>query len=293
MPDAATVRNPLFARLLVRMRRQEPPEQIEHRRALLDGLRGRVVDLGAGDGANFKHFPSTATEVIAIEPEPYLRARAQRNAQHAPVRVQLLDAVAENLPLEDASLDAAVTALVLCSVPDQHAALRELHRVIRPGGELRFYEHVLAREPRLARFKGSCSARASGRDSPAAAIRRAIPRAPSRRPASSWSAANASPSGRASSSRRFRHTSSAWRDEATSLQAVPAEDRSTKRPEPQEAAARPPGGRVQPAPPATGEPAGGRDPRDPGPPIIVRLDELILGDLGNARVDARLVTAIS
>jgi ubiquinone/menaquinone biosynthesis C-methylase UbiE len=153
MPDTATVRNPLFARLLVRMRRQEPPEQIEHRRALLHGLRGRVVDLGAGDGANFRHFPSTATEVIAIEPEPYLRARAQRNAQHAPVRVQLLDAVAEHLPLEDASVDAAVAALVLCSVPDQHAALRELHRVIRPGGELRFYEHVLAREPRLARFQ--------------------------------------------------------------------------------------------------------------------------------------------
>lgn len=144
------VRNPIFARMLVRLRRRETPEQLEHRRELLAGLEGRVVDLGAGDGANFRHFPGAVTEVVAVEPEPYLRAQATRNAARAGVAVRVVDALADRLPLEDGSMDAAVVALVLCSVPDQRAALAELRRVIKPGGELRFYEHVLAHDRRLA-----------------------------------------------------------------------------------------------------------------------------------------------
>jgi ubiquinone/menaquinone biosynthesis C-methylase UbiE len=147
------VRNPLFARMLVRLRKREPPEQVEYRRDLLRGLSGRVVDLGAGDGANFPHFPTSVTEVIAVEPEPYLRERALANAGSAPVPVTVVDSLAERLPLEDASVDAAVVALVMCTVPDQAAALGELWRVIRPGGELRFFEHVIARDPKLARVQ--------------------------------------------------------------------------------------------------------------------------------------------
>lgn len=144
MTATTEVHNPLFARLLVRMRRNEPPEQVALRRELLAGLHGRVLDLGAGDGANFRHLPATVSELVAVEPEPYLRERAQRNAAAAPVPVVVLDALADRLPLEDASVDAAITALVLCSVPDQAAALAELRRVLRPGGELRFLEHVAA-----------------------------------------------------------------------------------------------------------------------------------------------------
>jgi ubiquinone/menaquinone biosynthesis C-methylase UbiE len=151
--SGGAVRNPLFARVLVRLRKSEPPEQVEYRRDLLRGLSGRVVDLGAGDGANFPHFPASVTEVIAVEPEPYLRERALANAPGAPVQVTVVDALADRLPLEDASMDAAVVALVLCTVPDQAAALRELGRVIRPGGELRFFEHVIARDPKLARVQ--------------------------------------------------------------------------------------------------------------------------------------------
>ena len=138
------VRNPVFARVMVRMRRHEPPEQVEQRRKLLAGLRGRVLDLGAGDGANFRHFPTTVTGVVAVEPEPYLRRHADENAAAAAVPIEVVDGVADRLPLPDASVDAAVTALVLCSVPDQAAALAELRRVLRPGGELRFFEHVAA-----------------------------------------------------------------------------------------------------------------------------------------------------
>jgi SAM-dependent methyltransferase len=151
--SGGAVRNPLFARLLVRLRKSEPPEHLEYRRELVRGLAGRVVDLGAGDGANFPHFPPAVTEVIAVEPEPYLRARALERASHAPVPVTVVDALAARLPLDDKSVDAAVVALVLCTVPDPAVALRELRRVIRPGGELRFFEHVVARDPKLARFQ--------------------------------------------------------------------------------------------------------------------------------------------
>jgi len=116
----------------------------EHRRRLLDGVRGRVVELGAGHGLNFPHYPAEVTEVIAIEPEPTLRAAATEAAGQAPVPVRVLPGVADELPLEDESVDAAVVSLVLCSVPDQDRALAELSRVLRPGGELRFYEHVIA-----------------------------------------------------------------------------------------------------------------------------------------------------
>lgn len=125
----------------------------EHRGRLLAGLVGRVVEVGAGNGLNFSHYPDTVTEVIAVEPESYLRARAELAAQNAPVKVTVVDGDAERLPLGDASVDAAVTSLVLCSVTDPTAALTEIRRVLRPGGELRFYEHVLADNAGLARLQ--------------------------------------------------------------------------------------------------------------------------------------------
>jgi ubiquinone/menaquinone biosynthesis C-methylase UbiE len=117
----------------------------EHRQRLLAGLSGTVVEIGAGHGLNFAHYPSAVTEVIAIEPEPTLRTRASEAAAAASVPIRVISGLADELPLEDASVDAAVASLVLCSVPDQDRALRELRRVMRPGGELRFYEHVIPR----------------------------------------------------------------------------------------------------------------------------------------------------
>ena len=144
----------MFARMYARMARDfEAKGAAEHREEALAGLTGRVVEIGAGTGANFVHYPATVTEVVAVEPEAYLRDLAAQAAASAPVPVTVLDGMADDLPLDDAACDAGVASLVLCTVPDQAAALGELRRVIRPGGELRFFEHVRSESPRLARVQ--------------------------------------------------------------------------------------------------------------------------------------------
>jgi len=146
------VRHPIFARVYARLSARMEPEVADNRRRLLAGLTGRVIEVGAGNGRNFRHYPPTVERLVAVEPEPYLRALAVEAARQAPVPVEVLDGTADALPVEP-GFDAGVASLVLCSVPDQGDALAELYRVIRPGGELRFYEHVLAPEPGLARVQ--------------------------------------------------------------------------------------------------------------------------------------------
>ncbi|MFI5734242.1 class I SAM-dependent methyltransferase [Kribbella sp. NPDC051587] len=145
--------HPLFARLYARMRpRLDEYGVREHRRRLLAGLAGVVVEIGAGDGGNFAHYPAAVTQVIAVEPEPYLRGRAEQAAHRAPVPVQVVKGTADRLPLGDGWASAVVASLVLCSVPDQSAALTEALRVLRPDGELWFYEHVAVVPGRLQRL---------------------------------------------------------------------------------------------------------------------------------------------
>lgn len=150
----ASVRHPIFARLYGRMADAfEGKGNAEHRQELLAGLAGRVIEVGAGTGLNFAHYPASVTEVVAVEPEPYLRDKATAAAARAPAPVTVLDGTADRLPGTNGSFDAGVVSLVLCSVPDQAVALAELRRVIRPGGELRFYEHIRAEHPDLARWQ--------------------------------------------------------------------------------------------------------------------------------------------
>jgi ubiquinone/menaquinone biosynthesis C-methylase UbiE len=157
--SSSEVHHPLFARVYDRLSaKTEEAGQTEHRRELLDGLAGRVLEVGAGNGLNFPHYPESVTEVVAVEPEPFLRMRAEAAAKAAAVSIRVVDGVADGLPVEDEAMDAAVACLVLCSVPDQAVALAELRRVIRPGGELRFYEHVLADRPGFARFQQGANA---------------------------------------------------------------------------------------------------------------------------------------
>jgi ubiquinone/menaquinone biosynthesis C-methylase UbiE len=182
MPGTQDLSHPRFAKSYMRLAgNAEARGATEHRRRLLAGLAGTVLELGAGHGLNFPHYPGSVEEVFAIEPEPTLRARAAEAAATAAVPIRVLAGVADELPLADASVDAAVASLVLCSVPDQDRTLQELLRVLRGGGELRFYEHVIPHsQPKRAllsaldrtglwpRFAGGCH---PARDT-AAAIRR-------------------------------------------------------------------------------------------------------------------------
>ncbi|MPZ88624.1 MAG: methyltransferase domain-containing protein [Nitriliruptorales bacterium] len=149
-----SVSHPIFARVYARLSPMMDRGGVaEHRQRLLAGLTGRVIEVGAGNGLNFAHYPPEVTSVLAVEPEPHLRQIAQGEAERASVPVEVVDGVAERLPVGDATFDAAVASLMLCSVPDQQVALGELHRVIRPGGELRFLEHVRAETPALERVQ--------------------------------------------------------------------------------------------------------------------------------------------
>jgi ubiquinone/menaquinone biosynthesis C-methylase UbiE len=156
---ADTVHHPVFARFYERISATADRRGgDQHRAELLDGLTGRVIEVGAGNGRNFAHYPSSVTEVVAVEPEPRLRAAAEARVAQARVPVRVVDGVAGRLPAEDGSFDAGVASLVLCTVPDPDAALAELHRVIRPGGELRFYEHVVSSRPAAARVERALDA---------------------------------------------------------------------------------------------------------------------------------------
>ncbi len=180
--SAMAARHPIFARLYPHMARaMERGGMADHRRALLAELTGEVIEIGAGSGANIAHYSTGVTRVLAVEPEPRLREVARRAAQDAPVPVEVVDGLAERLPVADGSADAVVCALVLCSITDLDAAFREIRRVLRVPGEFRFLEHVRADTPGMVRVQrfmdatfwphiaGGCH---TGRDT-AAAIQRA------------------------------------------------------------------------------------------------------------------------
>ena len=153
------VEHPLFARFYLRLASGRGARgQDAYRRRMLAGLSGRVIEVGAGNGLNFPVYSNSVEYVLAVEPEPLLREAAIKNARGAPVRVEVVDGVSGRLPAEDGSFDAGVASLVLCSVPDQARALAEFRRVIRPGGELRFYELVVAHRPLTAGLQRAADA---------------------------------------------------------------------------------------------------------------------------------------
>ena len=111
------------------------------RAELAGSARGKVLEIGAGTGLNFPYY-KTADEVTATEPDPYMMRRAQRRLQDSGNNIELREASAEELPFETDSFDTVVGTLVMCSVPQPQRALSEIRRVLKPGGEYRFYEHV-------------------------------------------------------------------------------------------------------------------------------------------------------
>lgn len=122
------------------------------RSTLLRDARGRVVEIGAGTGLNIAHYPDGIAELTLYEPEPGMRRRLARRLQLHGRAARLVDAPAERLPLDDASVDTVVSTLVLCTVDDPERALREIARVLREDGQLLFIEHVRA----SSRFLAAC-----------------------------------------------------------------------------------------------------------------------------------------
>lgn len=141
----------IFASIYERvMAETEEAGMRERRHDLIAGAHGRTVELGAGTGLNYEHYPDAVTELIVTEPFPpmvkQLRERAGGNTE-------VIEAPADRLPLPDSSADTIVSTLVLCTVDDVPATLAEVARVLRPGGRLLFAEHVRSDDPKLARWQ--------------------------------------------------------------------------------------------------------------------------------------------
>jgi len=123
------------------------------RQSLLAAAAGDVLEIGGGTGANLPFYRPETGSLTITEPEPAMVRRLERRAREQAPRAMILRAPAEDLPFEDGTFDTAVSTLVLCGVSDQPRALRQLRRVLRPGGRLLFIEHVRSGDPRLARHQ--------------------------------------------------------------------------------------------------------------------------------------------
>ena len=156
-PDAASTGaagfegNPFFARgWVLTSPMLERFGLTRSRRRLVDGLSGTVVEVGAGSGATFEHYPPEVTRVVAVEPDRHLREHSRHRADRlaeasgSGTSIEVVDGVAEALPVGDGEADAVVFGLVLCTVSDVPAALAEARRVLAPGGQVRLLEHVRA-----------------------------------------------------------------------------------------------------------------------------------------------------
>ena len=143
----STVDNPFFARMWTVMARHEPEWLKRLRQENLAGLSGRVLEVGAGSGTNFELYPDTVTEVVAVEPEHRLAVLAKKAAAAAPVPVTVTTDMVEQFAgsaglSSEEPFDAAVCSLVLCSVDEPDRVVRQLLSLLKPGGELRYLEHV-------------------------------------------------------------------------------------------------------------------------------------------------------
>jgi ubiquinone/menaquinone biosynthesis C-methylase UbiE len=123
------------------------------RERLLAGASGDVIEIGGGTGANLPLYGPAVGSLTITEPEPPMLRRLDRKVREHRPATRVLRAPAEDLPFDDHTFDVAVSTLVLCGVDDQPRALRELRRVLRPGGQLLFIEHLRSGDPEVARLQ--------------------------------------------------------------------------------------------------------------------------------------------
>jgi ubiquinone/menaquinone biosynthesis C-methylase UbiE len=125
----------------------------DERRQLLAAAEGATIEIGAGTGLNVQHYPDAVTRLVLTEPDRHMLARLGRRVDALSPAAEIVDAKADQLPFPDATFDTAVVTLVLCSVPDQRAALQEIARVLKPNGRLLFLEHVRSDDPKVAKWQ--------------------------------------------------------------------------------------------------------------------------------------------
>jgi ubiquinone/menaquinone biosynthesis C-methylase UbiE len=148
-----TLRQRIVPALLDRLNARFERRFGEKRRLVLEPAAGRVLEIGAGTGWSFRHYPDAVTEIVALEPDQGMRARGERRAAESGRPVRFVSGSAEELPFEDQSFDWVVSMAVLCTVSEPARAFAEVRRVLRPGGALLFVEHVRSESPRLARWQ--------------------------------------------------------------------------------------------------------------------------------------------
>jgi len=136
-----TLNHPFFARMWTVISAHETPLLRRLRGENLAGLSGRVLEVGAGTGTNFAYYPDAVSEVVALEPETMLARKAREAAAGVSVPVTVIESTVETMPASE-PFDAVVCSLVLCSVDDPDAVLRQLNSLLKGGGELRYFEHV-------------------------------------------------------------------------------------------------------------------------------------------------------
>jgi ubiquinone/menaquinone biosynthesis C-methylase UbiE len=141
-----TVSNPLAPWLYDRVMAVSENAGLARQRArLLAGATGAVLEIGCGTGLNLEHYPATVTRLVLTDPDPRMRARSARRASELGRAVEVVDAQATALPFLENTFDEVTSTLVLCHVPRRVTALHEVRRVLKPGGRLRFLEHVAGR----------------------------------------------------------------------------------------------------------------------------------------------------
>lgn len=124
-----------------------------YRRRVLSRAQGRVLEIGVGSGLNLPLYPAGTEQIIGIDPSAKLLAKAQRLSSGSHCEAHLIRSLAEEIPVHDHVIDTVLMTWTLCSIPNVHKALREIHRVLKPSGELLFVEHGLAREANVQKWQ--------------------------------------------------------------------------------------------------------------------------------------------
>jgi ubiquinone/menaquinone biosynthesis C-methylase UbiE len=148
------IRRRVFAALYDRVSKgSEEAGLREERRQLLAAAAGATLEIGAGTGLNLEHYPEAVTRLVLAEPDEHMRRRLARRVSEVRPSTEIVAAGVEGLPFPDESFDTVVVTFVLCSVPQQEAALAEITRVLKPGGRLLFLEHVRSDDEKLAKWQ--------------------------------------------------------------------------------------------------------------------------------------------